>query len=393
MEALYERLGAPSARQLRFAALREGLNVSAKETEDFIRTKQEKQQFRQPQLSQGQTATPGMGEFYQADLIDMAVFGGSSKAVLAVLDPFHRKLALEPMTNKKPQTALEAFRKVLQRMPTPKALSTDSDAAFKGVFEAELNRLNIVHKFSRGINSLARLDKSISTVKRQLFQRMSKRGKTTWADLVPQVERAYNESYNSALGTSPDDVEKDTNAAKIQQFHLRAENADAYIHNTEVAKKKMNQLREQGAFRVQERSTFQRGYKPRYGELKEVAEVGRSQVTDTQNKVFNVNVVTAVPVGVDQPQPDFAGRGLREQRLRTSLQRYADELNRLLGDRSVALTTAARMMSEQFSETKPTHLSFGGFVRLFPEKFLVEGQGQQSKVRRIARRLRGKQTV
>ena len=101
MEAIYERLGAPNARQLRIATLREGIAVSAKEAEDFVKNKTERQLFRPPQLSQGQTASRGMGEEYQADLIDLAVFGGSTKAVLAVLDPFHRKLSLEPLSDKK----------------------------------------------------------------------------------------------------------------------------------------------------------------------------------------------------------------------------------------------------------------------------------------------------
>ena len=82
MEAIYERLGAPNARQLRIAALRENIPVSAKEAEAFLKTKTERQIFRQPQLSQGQTASRGMGEEYMADLIDLAVFGGTKKGSL-----------------------------------------------------------------------------------------------------------------------------------------------------------------------------------------------------------------------------------------------------------------------------------------------------------------------
>jgi hypothetical protein len=396
MEALYERLGAPNARQLRIAALRENIPVSAKEAEEFVKNKTERQIYRQPQLSQGQTASRGMGEEYMADLIDLAVFGGSSKAVLAVLDPFHRKIALEPLSNKRPQTVLEGFRKVLQRMPTPKALSTDSDSAFKGVFEQELNQLNVVHKFRRGINSLARLDRSIQAAKKQLFQRLSKKGNkynfSKFEDVIPLVESSMNELYNNAIGSSSNNMEKDTKAAKIEQFHLRAENADAFVHNSEVAKKKMDKIREEGAFRVQESSTFQRSYKPRYGPVKQAEEVRRSQVTDESGKIYNVNVVTAVPRdSVDEPRPDFSGRGLRDERLRTSLRRYADELYRQLGNEAVSFTTAARLMSEQFAETKPTHLSFGAFLRLFPGKFSIQGEGSQSKVRAIRRRVRGKQ--
>jgi hypothetical protein len=394
LQRIYDDLGAPNARQLRFAALRENVEVTRKQVEEFLSTKSERQQFRQPNLSSGKTAVRGPGESLMIDLITLNQFGTDmfgTKNVLFAMDPFNRKIALEQTNDKRPATVAQAFRRILQRMPTPVEVSSDNGSEFKHVFDQMLNELNIVHKFRRGINSLGRMDNGIKSIKRQISQRVLKKEKVD--GLLSRVEESYNKSLHSALGMSPNDAAKDDKQGRIEQFHLMKENAEAFEHNHDTAKKKMDSLREQGAFRVQDRSTFQRSFKPRFGEKKEVANVERTQVTDTSGKTYNVNEVIAIPVAtVDNPQQDFSGRNLRDTRLRTILQRYADELYERLTN-TMSLTSASRSMSDQFFETKPTHISFSDFLKLFPSKFALQGQGPSTTVRRVSRRLTGKQSV
>ena len=391
LQRIYDELGAPNARQLRFAALRENVEVSPKQVEEFVKLKAERQLFRPPQLSDGKTASLGPGEVYQADIIDLKQFG---KNLLAVIDPFQRKMALEVLPNKKPLSGAQAFRTVLNRMPTPKMLTTDGDQAFKLSFDAMLNEKNIVHKFKRGINTTGTLDKGIQTVKRQLFQRLVKQRNMKLDALISKVEGAYNNSYHSALGTTPEDASKDNKEGRIEQFHLMRENAQNFEHNHDNAKKKMDAVKEQGAFRVQQRSTMQRGFKPQYSELKQVATVERSQVTDTAGRTYNVNEVQAVPVATqDITPPDMRGRGLRDNRLRTNLKPYAEELHEALGDQEISLTVAARQMSDGFKRAKPATLLMKDFLKLFPNLFTLVGQGPATRVRKGRRRIRGKQSV
>lgn len=392
LEEIYDRLGAPSVSQLRFAALREGVGVSLKDVEQFINKKSEKQLFRKPNLSEGKTASRGPGEEYQIDLIFLSEFD-SPKVVLVVMDPFNRRVSLEPASNKKPTTVAAAFRRVLERMPAPKAAASDSGAEFGGPFDAMLTNLNIVHKVRRGINSLGMLDKNIQSLKRQIGQRLSRKKDLKFEAVIPLVEEAYNNSLHSALGMTPNDAAKDDKQGRIEQFYLMKENAEAFEHNHEVAKKKMETVKEEGAFRVQNRATFQRGFKPRFGEVKQVASVERSQVKDASGKIYNINEVTAVPRDtVDQEIPDTRARDARDARLKQDLARYAQELFDKL-ETPKSLSAAARAMSDQFFETKPTHMKFAEFVRLFGDKFVLEGAGAQMKVRRISRRIAGKRPV
>ena len=392
LEDIYDRLRAFSVSQLRFAALREGVGVSLKDVEQFINKKYEKQLFRKPNLSEGKTASRGPGEEYQIDLIFLSEFD-SPKVVLVVMDTFNRRVSLEPASNKKPTTVAAAFRRVLERMPAPKAIASDSGAEFGGPFDAMLTNLNIVHKVRRGINSLGMLDKNIQSLKRQIGQRLSRKKDLKFEAVIPLVEQAFNASRHSALGMTPNDVMKDDKQGRIERFHLMKENAEAFEHNHEVAKKKMETVKEEGAFRVQNRATFQRGFKPRFGEVKQVASVERSQVKDASGKIYNINEVTAAPRDtVDQEIPDTRARDARDARLKQDLARYAQELFDKL-ETPKSLSAAARAMSDQFFETKPTHMKFAEFVRLFGDKFVLEGAGAQMKVRRISRRIAGKRPV
>ena len=91
--------------------------------------------------------------------------------------------------------------------------------------------------------------------------------------------------------------------------------------------------------------------------------------------------------------PSFQGRGLRDARLKEDLLSFARELYDGLGDEEVAVTRAARMMPPEFAEAKPSTLLMRQFLRLYPNLFRLTGDGPSMRVRRVGRRLRGKQPV
>ena len=390
LERIYNRLGAPSSRQLRFASLSENIAISPAEADKFVSVKAERQLFAPPKLSDGKAVSLGPGTEYQADIIDLKQFG---RTILAVMDPFSRKMALELLPRKTSIAVSEGFRKILNRMPTPKMLLTDAGAEFKNAFNTMLTQKQIIHKYRRGINSMATLDRAIGSAKKQMFQRLAKQGNMKLDKIVEAVEEGYNNSYNEGIQSTPEKSSQNDEAGKVQQFRLMQDNARAIEHNHSNASSKMEKVEEQGAFRVQQRSTMQRGFKPQYSELKQVATVERSQVADTAGKIYNVNEVQAVPVATeDITPPNMQGRGLRDRRLRVNLKPYAEELYEALGDQELSLTTAARQMSDAFKRAKPSTLLMKDFLKLFPNLFvLVGGPGPATRVRKARRRIRGKQ--
>ena len=332
MLAIYERLGAPSARQLKVAALREGLAVSTREVNDFVARQQDAQIFKKPPSSDSTTATRSEGSDFQIDLIDLKQFGGNSKVILIVVNPWNRKAALEPLPNKTSAVVTQGFRRVLTRMDKPDVVSSDQGNEFTGPFERMLEEKGIVHRYKHtgaaSRNNLAVLDRAIQTIKTQLFRRLTRKNTLKWDSLIGAVESAYNETIHGHLLGAPNDTEGASESAKIERFQLQKQNAEAFVGNNEKAAKKMDAVREAGAFRVAKKpEAFERGFKPNYGELRTVREVKAGQVVDTQGKRVPISNVKAVPADtVEAPVPNFRGRGLRDKRLRTDLRSHAMDL-------------------------------------------------------------------
>ena len=397
MEALYNRLGAPGAKQLYVAAVREGLAVNMKQARDFVARQADTQLFSKTPGSDSQTATRGPRSDFQADLVDLKQFGGNSKVILVVINPFSRKIAMEGLPNKTPAQTQQGFRRILTRMDKPELLSTDQGNEFGGVFNAMLEEKGIAHRYKdpKNVNSLAVLDRAIQTVKITLFKKMTRKNTLKWDSFIAETEAGYNESIHGALQGAPNDTEGTSETAKIARFQLMKDNAEKFESNHEIANTKMNAVREGGQYRVAlKQETFQRGFKPRFeSAVSTVKDVKAGMVTSTAGKTVPVTAVKVVPVGTaDQPVPDFRGDALRKERLRVDLRQFALELHDALGAETIALTAAARLMGDDFKAAKPSSMLMGQFLALCPQLFVVSGEGPAKTVRRVVRRrLRGKQ--
>ena len=77
MLGIYERLGAPSAKQLYVAAIRGGLEVNQKQAQDFVNRQADKQLFAKAPGSDSQTTARSPNSEWQSDIIDLKQFGGT----------------------------------------------------------------------------------------------------------------------------------------------------------------------------------------------------------------------------------------------------------------------------------------------------------------------------
>ena len=191
LEQIYEDQGPMTAKQLHAAAVRQGLQVSMKQVRDFVLRQAEQQTFKPGPQSKGKEGTREKDSDLQADIIDMKTQkSGPFSAILIVVNPWNRKVALEPLKTKTPQEVTEAFKKTLTRLPKPDAVSTDQGNEFKTVFNAYLETERITHKYKdpRNLNTLAVLDAATKTIKTRMFQRMTRQNKTKWDGMLKQIE-------------------------------------------------------------------------------------------------------------------------------------------------------------------------------------------------------------
>jgi hypothetical protein len=386
MERLYDELGAPSAQTLRFALQREGLPTRG--VEAFVRSQQERQVFKQVPPSDGKSAPMGVMQNLYTDLIDLYAFGSTERAILVLLDGFTRKVALQAVLDKKPETVAVAFQEALQRLrgyrrmrpagaPDIKTLSSDAGYEYTSKpFQDVLERRNLVHKIKRAKNSISLVDRAIQTIKKQIFRRLARRGDLKWAEVVLDVEKAYNNSPHAGVfGGTPNDIAKNDETGQVLQFMQLQKTARALQYNDKLERSREQKLRAEGAFRPAVRVPFGRSFKPRWGEKKDVANVSMGQVRDQDGQLYPTNNVQPVPRGgePDRALPDFSGRAQIETRFRENLRSFADELHAQLSDRWIGKRAALAMMSARWPQARPKKMSFEQWLGLYPNLFEVEG--------------------
>ena len=147
---------------------------------------------------------------------------------------------MEPLSSKQPGVVATAYRTILNRMPQPQVLSTDQGQEWSGPFNALLEQKGIAHRYKdpRKQNFLAVLDRAIQTVKGTLFKKMTRKNDKKWDGFIQQVQDGYNESVHGALLGSPDDMEGNSETAKIAKLQQMKQQAENFEHNQKVAEKK-----------------------------------------------------------------------------------------------------------------------------------------------------------
>ena len=149
---------------------------------------------------------------------------------------------------------------------------------------------------------------------------------------------------------------------------------------------------------------FTRGFKPKFGEVRQVKEVQGATVVDTKGNDHLTKFVLPVSDTTNDAGPrriEQRGSALTDATRRERLQPYANELITFLRRQghSVTTATASKYLREQpgFAAAMGNVPSFGAFIRLFYSLKLVTGSGTggASKVRLAneapRRRMRGKQ--
>ncbi len=168
LENLSARLGTPTAKQLYVSAMREGIAVSRRQVNDWVARQETAQLFRAPPASKGKTATRDEKDSLQVDLIDLKqLASGPYNYILIAINPFNRKVFMDPLKKKDQAEAVVAMRKILDKMPVLDTVSSDLGNEFKGSFNALLPEKGIIHRLKQkeDLNALAVLDAAIGTVK------------------------------------------------------------------------------------------------------------------------------------------------------------------------------------------------------------------------------------
>jgi hypothetical protein len=379
LERLYSNNVGIGARQLFTKALKENIPVSRRVVDDFIARKGENQIFQQRRPSDGVTAPKDETEF-QMDLIDFrASPSGRFRNILILVQVFTRRVFLRQITNKQPATVERALKELLDRAGPVKVISSDRGGEFlNGDVSRLLERRGIAHRLKNPEqrNALSVLDRTVQTIKLRLSKVLTARNKSRWDQEIKAVENSYNTtSHGHLMGEEPKSV------PDVVKFKLFQESAQAIAENHEKNKKQTEALESTQKFRAPlKQKDFERGFKPRFSELKTVQSTEAGVVTDSKGDRHLISQVRVVQPGSTDPKPpeDIASKA---SQLKPGLQPFAESLKTYLRQKGpTSLTIVGRVLNQEpgFKEARG-NLSILQIVRLFP-MFKTTGTLQQTKV-------------
>lgn len=404
LQGIYTAAGRPGAAKLRDAARRQGLEVSLKQAQDFVRGQSTAQVFGPAPKSDGKVASPQLNDRWQADLMDFKTRTPEKnkgfRAALLCVDIFSRFAYAEPLEGKTSDEVAAAFQRILQRVRVPrtkgkkaagrpKEVSTDSGNEFKGSFSELLSRLGIAQSWKTSINSLAVVDATTRTLKDIMKKEMTAKNSDSWVDALPKAVQAYNaNSHSGILNSAPEDVPK----SNVLQYELEKRAGYDQAQNTSVHQTRVTRLQSAGAFRaLLPRSTWTRTGQPRYSDkVYQLDYISAQEAVATDGSRHPLRDVMPVPAGssnVEVPRELRGGRPIRDEGAKAALRPFATALRGLLGGGSITLQMAGTKLRAipGFSEAMAAQKLAGigalkRFIDLFPE-FVVEGRAPKATVR------------
>ena len=172
----------------------------------------------------------------------------------------------------------------------PHSLTSDVGPEWSGDFARMLDSKGIIsfQKRPEDKNAIATLDVAIGQLKKQLVRDTRRLGTNDWASRLQKVTDGKNQNpiEDYLEGQAPAGVKEN----KDLIFSLKKKNALYADFNQARIKKRAKALEEAGQFRPEETNKqgirARRGFKPTYGDLKNVKEVQNAEVIDQAGKII-----------------------------------------------------------------------------------------------------------
>jgi hypothetical protein len=378
-------MGHPGVGPLWTAAKRSGINLMRKEVEAYVRQKGEKQVLSAVQPSKGKTLGESQDARWQMDL----AFGNGS-VFLVCVNVFDRFTYAKTIANKEPASVAPALEALLQLAPKmPKLITSDNGNEFLGPVSTLLTRLNIAQRYKAvgDVNAIGVVDRTIQTLKRKLAELAGARARP-WSAILDQAVQGMNDTPKPVLhGDAPSEVRGDDDVS----FMLQQDQARSLQHNKKLTARRQNTLEDAGGFRAplpDSTSKFKRGFQATYGDVKQMASIRGSTVTDTDGGKHNIKQLKIVPATSSAAIPAAASTAgpAKKKRLGAPILNALAQV--LEGEERISLTKASGLMRTQMTANgqnyneilKATKASLIDLIRLDDDRFelVIRPDGPQN---------------
>ena len=345
LNQLWEDLAAPSAPKFLKALRSRGIAARESDVRRFVADKSERQILAKVKYT-GKVVASSENERWQADIIDFSsrpvIQGGKTYTrVLLVQDSFSRFLYTRPMTSTS-ETVMK-MKEILE-IQQPRRIDTDGGSEFTSIMFRQLCKtydIILITKEKNDINGLARMDKAIGELKKNIkrLQELEGTGGGKWLEYLTKATKAYNQTSNGAIqDATPANIPDNVKLELINEAAVGAE------HNqTEIEQRKKTLLKLK-AFRTLDKAWVEKGLKKRIDANKWDSKIHvvdsfprEAVVMDTEGNSYKTKRVLPIPI---TSSATATPRITLQDRLRS----YAIKLQAIVRDNPMDLLAAMKLM-------------------------------------------------
>ena len=206
--------------QLMHALKNNGLKVSR----DYVKKWLEGQQIYtmyKPHLNKKmksrQIVVNSINDMWDIDLADLSTYSASNddiKYLMVAIDILSRKIHVYPLKNKQASTIINALQILFNKFGTPRKLRSDRGTEFTANAVQSYLRPILKQYFATGPQKAAYAESAVKTVKNRIIKSINATENENYIHHLDKIVKGINDSYHSALNTTPNSVTKD-NELKI----------------------------------------------------------------------------------------------------------------------------------------------------------------------------------
>ena len=175
------------------------------------------------------TFSKGIGDLYQADIANMSRLANSNDGIrylLTCIDVFSKMAWAVPLCTKGAREVSEAFEREIVGNNPPTLLQTNKGSEFvNGTFQQMLQKHGIRWYSSENSDiKAAVVERFNRTLKERIHQYFTYRNTNHYIDVLPELLRAYNDTWHRSIGMAPSEVGPH-NAEMVVSIHRNPRNS------------------------------------------------------------------------------------------------------------------------------------------------------------------------
>ena len=300
LEKYYKKFNFPAASTFLKQLKNEGVKVTKKEVDDFIKSRTEQQQTKiqvEKKKDLGRIVAYYPLSLIQMDIFDLAKYYRDNqgyKYILCIIDVYSRKVWCYKMKNKDNNNVFESFNKFMTdsnlKKYTPTILMSDNDSTFiNEKFQQILQSNKIIHQSNvvGDHHALGLIDSFARTLKKTFTRIFLQNDSTNWTSHINEVVDNFNDMPNSAIDNiKPNDAFLEKNHRKIYDI-----NYEKSLYNNGKSDIEVNDK-----VRIKLTGTFRKGTEAKYtDDVYTVKKVNGKSITLDNDEVYKRTSLLIVP--------------------------------------------------------------------------------------------------